>query len=308
MKQENAALKKKLRQYSLMVAPVLATAGMVNAQVVYHDIDPDLLYKDSIVGDNYTTPVFLDLDGDGDYDVEFAVWSSVQSNNGPNKVNLAAARQFGANGNAIMGYTNLFSASFCSTALPLYCPSALNPNKSIGSSANFWALPGTTNLGTLVRYFRNISPPNNFVGQWNNLTDRYIGLRFSGGDGNLHYGWVRMDVSKSPASITLKDYAYETQNSIPIHAGDAGNIGVPSVNSSMSFSVISTEGAVNIFVNDGRVEDATAIVTNMLGQTMLTQILSNNTTSLDLNQFGAGVYVVTIHRGDESFSKKIFSR
>src|SRR6187399_2816226 len=115
MKQKNPSLQKKLRQYSLLVAPVLASAGMANAQVVYYDIDPDIFYKDSIVGDNYTDPIALDLDNNGVYDVKFAVWSSVQSNNGPNKVNLAAARQYGPVGNAIMGYTNLFSASICST-------------------------------------------------------------------------------------------------------------------------------------------------------------------------------------------------
>lgn len=308
MKQKNSALQKKLKQYSLLVAPVLASAGIANAQVVYHDIDPDILYQDSIIGDNYTNPGFLDLDGDGEYDAEFAVWSSVQSNNGPNKVNLAGARQYGANGNAIMGYTNLFSATFCSTALPLYCPTALSANALIQPAAHFWALPGTNSMGTLIRYFKNEAPPNNFVGQWNNLTDKYVGLRFSGGDGNLHYGWIRMDVSKYPASITLKDYAYESQDGVAIKAGDMGNVGLPIVNSSEPFDIFSTEGMVNIFVNDGTFDQATVTVSNMLGQTMVMQSLSNSITRLDLNRFGKGVYVVTIHRGDERFSKNVFSR
>src|SRR5690242_20465914 len=89
MKTKQSGLQKKLNQYSLLVAPMLATAGIAHGQVVYHDIDPDLLYKDSAAGDSYTNPEYLDLDGDGIYDVKFAVWSSVQSNNGPNKVNLA---------------------------------------------------------------------------------------------------------------------------------------------------------------------------------------------------------------------------
>src|SRR5678815_1708975 len=133
--EKKRALKEKLRQYSLL-APALVSTGIANAQITYHDIEPDILYTDAVVGDNYTDPVLLDLDNDGVYDVKFAVWSSVDSNNGPNKVNLAGARQYGANGNAIMGYTNLFSASFCSTVLPLYCPYALNENALITPGAN----------------------------------------------------------------------------------------------------------------------------------------------------------------------------
>ena len=305
MQQKKIALKEKLKQYSLLVAPVVASAGMANAQIVYHDIDPDIFYKDSIMGDSYTDPMMLDLDNDGVYDVEFAVWSSVQSNNGDNKVNLIAAKQMGGNGNAIMGYTNLFSASFCSTPLPLYCPSALNANKLIEPGANFWALPNATSLGTLVRYFKNEPPPNNFVGQWNNLTDRYVGLRFNGGDGKLHYGWIRLDVSKSPGSITVKDYGYEMQNNVSIHAGDMGNIGVQPVNADHPFSVFSSEGMVNIQVTDKIVDHATATVSNLAGQIVSTQPLNNGSTLIDLHPFGKGIYIITIHYGSESFFNKV---
>ena len=308
MRQENTSVQKKLKQYSLLVAPVLTTAGMANAQVEYHDVDPDIFYKDSIAGDNYTSPVFLDLDGNGVYDVEFAAWSSVQSNNGPNIVNLAAARQYGANGNAIMGYTNLFSATFCSTPLAQYCPSALNQNEVIGPGANFWAVPSSGNLGTLVRNFNEKEPPNNFIGQWNNLNDSYMGVRFWGGDGNLHYGWIRMDVSKSPTSITIKDFAYETQNGVSIKAGDKGEVGVASINPFPSFAIYNMENVVNILINDGRFDQAKVTVTNLIGQTLITEPLKNSLTQIDLNQFGKGIYVVIIHRGEEVFSKKVSFR
>ena len=305
MSQKKHTLQEKLKHYSLLVAPVIASAEMANAQIVYHDIEPDAFYKDSIIGDNYTSPVLLDLDNDGVYDIEFAVWSSVQSENGPNKVNIAGARQYGANENAIMGYTNLFNATFCSTVLPLYCPSALNEGKLIKSSANFWAIPGTTNLGTLIRFFRNISPPNNFVGQWNDLTDRYVGLRFKGGDSKIHFGWIRMDVTKSPASFTLKDYAYELQDNVSIKAGDAGSIGVSQVHSSNGFSILNEDGFLTIIIQDGRFEGATVTINNMLGQVIFEQSLYNTLTRLNSNESEKGIYVVTVHRNSESFSKEI---
>ncbi|HUM46630.1 MAG TPA: T9SS type A sorting domain-containing protein [Chitinophagales bacterium] len=302
------ALKDKLKQYSLLVAPVLAATGMANAQVVYHDISPDIFYKDAVMGDNYTEPISLDLDNDGVFDLQFAVWSSVQSNNGPNKINLVAARQLGGNGNAIMGYTNIFSGSICSTPLPLYCASVLNENELVQPGANFWAIPGSNSLGTLIRYFRNEAPPNNFVGQWNNQMDQHIGFRFAGGDGNMHYGWMRLDVSKSPASVTIKDYAYQSQNNGAIHAGEVGNVGVVALNSSDRFSITSSEGAVSIVIDKGSYDGTEVTVSNLLGQKIFTHVLKSNSMQIDLRNFEAGTYIVTIHSGDEYFSRQVYSR
>jgi hypothetical protein len=92
---------------------------------------------------------------------------------------------------------------------------------------------------------------------------------------------------------------------VSIKAGDKGEVGVPSVNSLKYFTIYNTEGIVNIFVNDGRFENATLAVSNTLGQTLATQPLNSNLTHIDINQFGKGIYVITIQRGDEVFSKKI---
>ena len=304
--EKKRALKEKLRQYSLL-APALVSTGIANAQITYHDIEPDILYTDAIVGDNYTDPVLLDLDNDGVYDIKFAVWSSVDSNNGPNKVNLAGVRQFGANGNAIMGYTNLFSASFCSTVLPLYCPYALNENALITPSANFWAVPATNSMGTLVRYFKQITPPNNFVGQWNDLQDKYIGLRFKGGDGNLHYGWIRMDVSKSPASITVKDYAYEMQDGLSIKAGAKGEVGVDDGTTLAGLTISFAENGLSILLNDGNFRDAKVTIINMPGQVVLTQDLHSSFTQIRMDLFEEGIYIVSVQQNGETISKKIFT-
>ena len=117
-----------------------------------------------------------------------------------------------------------------------------------------------------------------------------------------------MDVSKSPASITLKDYGYETQHNASIHAGDMGNIGVPAVNADNLFSVFSSEGVVTILVNDKTFDHGTATVSNLIGQIVATQSLNNGTTLIDLHPFGEGIYIITIHHGSESFSRKVSFR
>jgi hypothetical protein len=73
-------------------------------------------------------------------------------------------------------------------------------------------------------------------------------------------------------------------------------------------NIFGYEGVANIFVNDGKLDGASVTVTNMLGQTMVKQGLSNRATHIDLNQFGKGIYLVTVQRGEEVFSKKVSFR
>jgi len=302
MNQLPSSLKRKLSQYSLLVSPALVTAGVANAQIVYHNIDPDILYQDSVSGDNYTNPVFLDLDGNGVFDVEFAAWSSMQSKNGPNVVNLAGARQFGEPGNGILGYTHLFSATFCSTPLTQFCPSVLEPEMMIGPSEDFWAVPNPSSVGTLVRFFKD---KDNFIGQWNNLTDKFMGLRFKMDDGAVHYAWIRMDVFKNPSSITLKDYAYESQGNVAINAGDMGDVGISPAIVSQTFAIHNSEGTVTVSVNDGDISNAIINVISISGQTILTQPVTNKNTEINMNGFPKGIYMIVIRRANKSFSKQI---
>jgi hypothetical protein len=58
------------------------------------------------------------------------------------------------------------------------------------------------------------------VGEWNNVKTRYLGLAFSI-QGQIHYGWARLNVSQSNCVITavLTGYAYETIPGKPIITG-----------------------------------------------------------------------------------------
>jgi hypothetical protein len=59
-------------------------------------------------------------------------------------------------------------------------------------------------------------------GSWNNVNDRYLGLKFKI-DGQVHYGWARLTTQQS--TVTLTGYAYETIPNKPIKAGaEQGNV------------------------------------------------------------------------------------
>jgi hypothetical protein len=57
-------------------------------------------------------------------------------------------------------------------------------------------------------------------GSWINIKNRYLGLKFKI-KGKTHYGWARLSVQVTQASIiaTLTGYAYETIANKTIHAG-----------------------------------------------------------------------------------------
>ena len=57
------------------------------------------------------------------------------------------------------------------------------------------------------------------TGRWKNADDRYLGVKFSI-KGNIHYGWVRLSVSRpSRIDAVITGYAYETIPGKAIIAG-----------------------------------------------------------------------------------------
>lgn len=85
--------------------------------------------------------------------------------------------------------------------------SALNPGARVGPARPFSGqLMASTNMGT--------------NGQWLNVTDRYLGLKFQI-NGQTHFGWARLNVQVKSAHVgaVLTGYAYETVPNSPIVAG-----------------------------------------------------------------------------------------
>jgi len=90
--------------------------------------------------------------------------------------------------------------------------SALTAGRRIGPHLNFHPEFGNLASGT----YRGI----NLFGQWINVKNRYLGLRFMI-KGKTHYGWARMSVRVKGTNLTamLTGYAYETIPNKPIIAG-----------------------------------------------------------------------------------------
>lgn len=87
--------------------------------------------------------------------------------------------------------------------------SAFKPGAKIGASADF---SGKLMAASGTEY--------GYVGQWQNVANRYLGLKFVAA-GEIHFGWARFSVTSGTGKITavLTGYAYETIANKPIIAG-----------------------------------------------------------------------------------------
>jgi hypothetical protein len=101
----------------------------------------------------------------------------------------------------------------------------LNPSALIEPTSVTWSDLSTQSQPLALYY---LGGPQ---GQWaGGATDAYIGVRFEI-SGNLHYGWIRVDVESPSPKLTIKDFAY---NSIPNEVIAAGDVG-SSCNASFSY-------------------------------------------------------------------------
>jgi hypothetical protein len=59
-------------------------------------------------------------------------------------------------------------------------------------------------------------------GAWMGVIDHYLGLKFMI-DGEVHYGWARMTITKGIGHVVLSGYAYETVANKHLKAGQASD-------------------------------------------------------------------------------------
>lgn len=302
MKKANSTLGKKLKQYSALAAGMVAASGLANAQVVYTDVNPDKVLTGM---NNILNPdtLELDLNNDGIFDyLLFAYRGSSYTYQG-----IGAMMPYTANNsNAIAG-----SIVSLNSILPALFVSDLPLGKNIDDNLPFYNL---ADIMYDVNHIKPIMAYSNIVsgtggGEWLNVSDRYIGFKFQVGiDTNFHYGWARCSVSENADTLTLKEYAYEATINTGLFAGQGSPLGLVAANHKGSFKIMSFEGVATIIVNDGSPEGSTATLTSMIGDVLLKQDLSNRISRIDLNQFPKGIYLLSVQRGDEIFTKKISFR
>lgn len=205
------ALSKKLKDYASFTASILMFAGKTDAQVIYTDLEFDVVLDT----DGYYYP--LDIDANGTLDFHFFKTTNTYSTTYSNLNSFQALSVRHGFLNEVAGNSHYYpySGNIFNFAY------ALNSFNLIGSTL-LWQ----NDLHVFFAWKAWTGEYDNhcFDCYWNQpgepeILDHFLGLRFADASNNYHYGWIRCDVKEDGSILVLKDYAFETEPNYPILAG-----------------------------------------------------------------------------------------
>lgn len=283
-KVHSASLHKKLKGYSLCAGSMIAAAAAANAQVMYTDVNPDVVLENT----SGTLPFFasyaLDLNNDGTTDFTVAMRSSTSSS-----TNAILYKE----GMSVTGVNSVAAKSDNQSSLLfrfLVCDFIQEDNPGAVWAYSFQAF--------------NVRSYSSSYGV-GSVNDFYAGLLLVK-NGDTHYGWVRLDINPdSSRSIVIKDYAYEKTPNTAIQAGLCE--GIDEVKD--EFSIAPNPSGGNFFITAKNIlEGKTTInICDVAGRKIFSQTIllsAEEKLPLDLSVLDAGVYFITLENGSESITKK----
>ena len=225
--------KKHLKVYSALTTGLALFANQkAEAQVITRDINPNaVLSAESFAYD-------LDLDNDGNID-------------------------FTLNKNT---YTYTYNTTTITSMLSIY-PSVYNNNIFVNNNNNQalrfdfgTEVKNQTELSYAHLFNANVTNPNTPYLNWGNwesgTTDKYLGVKFKIGT-EVHYGWVKMNVSSDFETVTVTEIGYESSPGIPIKAGVTEN--VPDATNIVSEDVNDNNNVTDLGISFDKASDETNI-------------------------------------------------
>jgi hypothetical protein len=288
-----------LLQYSISAAAVLNSVAAYS-QVVYTDIDPDVVLDepDEMFG--------IDLDDDGLNDFNFFNESFTTTVFYMDIANVKAlfVGAFDTMQNGIVGSTGFLSGGGGYT---YYRPYALEAGEMVGNSDNFYK----DNYQTMAKEIDKFDSPfsNTHLGNWYSfygveISNKYLGFRFTNEEFVQRYGWIRCSVIDSGRTLIIHDYAYELQPDYPILAGDTlSYVNINEQENTVEASVYSFNKYIYINLNKNR--DAQLIISDLTGKEILKKELVTDYTTIDMSLFSTGIYLVNLIQQEKAYSKKI---
>lgn len=200
-------MKEKKKEESLKylgaIGGLLAAYG-ADAQITYVDIADTTLNTN-----NATWNLNIDEDSLGIIDYRFIQYVDTSIFN----VSGNFIQALGSASNSVLGL------DYGNYAYPFN----LSPGDSIGPGKAFKGAGGGAAIGQLALEINGTGQPND---KFNGAINGLVGLRFRVEvDDTLRnfYGWIRIDVAADYKSLTVKDYAYNTQEGEGIIAGEGSN-------------------------------------------------------------------------------------
>lgn len=291
-----------LSAYTILSAAYIDT---IHAQVIYTDIDPDIIL------DSTWENTSLDIDENGGFDFSFFNYSfsfydsycgwykTVEDLLAMpiNEENYFAGRE---------GYEGTCNGGGFARYYPFALVAAdIINNELAWQNFSFQLMAineiyptlgvsGSSDICDDCDWFYFMSP---------DILDHYLGIRFKDEAAQTHYGWIRCSVLDTGRTLIIHDYAYETQPDHPILAGDTTHyVAVNEAENTLQAVVYSY--AKNIYIKITE-QNIMLTVFDITGKQIHTEKIQSTVTQVNMQLFSAGVYVVELRNNEKVYRKKV---
>lgn len=270
--------KRKLLHYSAAAGAFLL-GGRISGEIIYTDLDPDVTLGGE--GADY----FIDVNNDGVNDFEFFLlsYSGTLTYYGfPVSYKVDIAAMAALSGAGFEGKVGTYSSYIFNSVYKI------TPGYAINSQYPF--VSGSANLAINVSA---LGYPYYEGGPWAGTDQQVFGFRIPV-DEDYNYGWMRISVAADGSSITIHDYAYNTDLNGSIFAtstGDAITAAEPH-----AFSVFTSGKQVHV-QTDPSTGPYTVKVLSSLGRSV-SETLCSGSAVMDLSRVPTGAYLVDISQND----------
>jgi hypothetical protein len=277
--------------YSAAALAFLAGIGKADGQVVYTDVDPDLLVE---------APeglFYLDIDNDAIDD--FLVSAS-----------SAAVYLLSSGGESILyNVKGIFAYPLSSNAVAgnpgdmpgFQYPDMLGTGVLVNAALNFQSAPFQSMVYSFILEGETGAFPIIQEGEWmGGATDKFLGLRFLK-EGNTHYGWLRLDVAADHSSFTIKDYAYDATPGVGITTDILQDVAANMIAGSVQLYSFGHQ----IMLYSSLATSCEIQVYDMAGNRIYEGQLESPSMIIDLPLAASGIYVCSLRSGQQVYSTKL---
>jgi hypothetical protein len=141
-------------------------------------------------------------------------------------------------------------------------------------------------------------------GLWHDGLDHFVGLRILSNN-HYYYGWVRLQILWGECIV--KDYAYNILPDQPILAGAPLITSVQNpITENQSVQITQEKNWLKVFLNDQSFVNGKLNLINTLGQPLINQTINDQNMQINLENFSAGVYFLSLENQNKRFVKEIF--
>ncbi len=278
-----------INEYSAAAGVFIFLGNISDAQVVYVDLEPDAVYDFGEVD--------FDIDNNGIQDFRILKETFHTFDSYFLSAHLLKIWEVGTSNlsNSVIGIPTQI-------AFTLYTGFLIN--ESAFFNDGFFNMAGKRQEVSYTSALP-IGPWTYHSGLWNEIPneDRYLGIKFIDEEDCIHYGWMRCSFTDSVETIHIKDYAYNTECGKGLYAGELIS-GIDETNNDIGVVVYSFNKTIYLHLDE--ITGIQLIISDLTGKQLIKKELLIKNDKIDMQNYPAGIYLVTLLNNTNRFDKKVF--